>query len=316
MNFRIHRVLILAILATTFVAVPALAQFPNAASDNTTFSIGKAIIWVDPPFHGLVNTLPGWDGSNWTTPYLFDSQTTIGHSGAHTDASNPDINGTQVGLAGSWVSDSNFTIHPGEGPGGTREIHTEIYKLDLQEPNWCQNFVGVSIQAGTGMGVNPPSYGEVEALQNSSDFPAESFFQVYVRINTPFGQLQNVDPLLIHHPSITTLPPTVVYIHGLTSAVKVFFANGPNRGRFFGYLRLAGHGVGGGCDDLCGRCQAKDDLDQALEEAEMMPCNSDTQVDYLGTTIPSPKPVDPCSVYHYPVPHDDRPYEPHTPTQN
>jgi hypothetical protein len=269
----------LLLLAAAAVASPALAQsFPAAPGDNVTFSIGKAIIWVEPAFAPLVSSTPGWgqDGpGHWTSPFLYDGNTTIGHSKAHNSGDATDLGGAIVGTAGSIVADSNFTIHPNNGPAGAREVHTEMYKLRLEEPAGCNS--GIRIRGGTGEGVSFPSFGEVEA-NGAADFPAESFFQVYVEIDTPFGTLRNIDPLLVYNPAINSMPPSVVYIHGLTPAVNVFFMGGPNNGQRFGILRLAGHQAAPGgqerCPDPCGYCPVRDDLDQALADSQMMRCRS------------------------------------------
>ena len=65
----------------------------------------------------------------------------------------------------------------------------------------------------------------------------------------PSVQLVNVDPLLVQSESITSFPPTVLYVHGNPSAVPLYFYNdiaalGIHRGDLFGQLTLAGHGVG------------------------------------------------------------------------
>jgi hypothetical protein len=53
-------------------------------------------------------------------------------------------------------------------------------------------------------------------------------------------------PLVITNTNVTSLPPSVVYIHGSTSAVDLYYMdNGPtwSAGGHFGYITLAGHGV-------------------------------------------------------------------------
>jgi len=293
----------LLLMAALCITAPVAAQsFPSAPNDDVTPSIAKAIIWVEPAFANLVSGTQGWSSGTWTSPYLFDSTTTIGHSKVHIDGSTTDSSGAVVGTAGSIVADNNFSIHPFEGPNGMREIHTEIYKLDLKAPAACNNTIRFRIRGGRGMGVSFPSYGEVEASQASSDFPATSFFQVYVELDTSFGVLQNIDPLMISNPAINGLPPSVVYIHGLTPAVNIFFKGGPYNGQRFGVLRLAGHElIPGGqerCPDPCGYCPAKDDLDQALEDSELMQCpKADDcyayEVNPDGGTGIDPKPINP-----------------------
>ncbi len=287
---RIHSTLLAAALLLALVAGPAAAQFPSSANDDTTFSIGRAIIWVDPAFAHYVSGTPGWNlptPGHWTSPFMYDGATVIGHSAAHLDGSTIDAAGTTVGLAGSTVADSNFTIHVNEGPPGFREVHTEMFKLHLTEPAGCN--MGFAIRGGTGGRVAFPSFGEVEALQASSDFPAESFFQVYVEIDTPFGTLRNIDPLMVSNPKLMALPPSVVYIHGLTPAVKVFFKGGPHHGQLFGMLRLAGHQAAPGgqerCPDPCGYCPVRDDLENALQDTPLMECD-DCHEYYVPPTEP------------------------------
>ena len=296
--------MVLAVLALACLMVtPALAQpFPAGPADETTPSLGKAIISVNGPFQGLVNTLPGWGlptAGHWTTPLMYDPATVIGRSNPLTDGSGADIGGVPVGTAGTIVADGNFTVVPTmnftEGPVGTNEIHTEIFKMNMQD--LCTG--AFQIRGGTGAGVAFPSFGEVEALPGSNDFPAESFFNVFIELDTPFyggTTLYNIAPLLVVNPGLTGLPPNVVYIHEETPAVAILFKNGPKTGQIFGYLRLAGHSVGGECQDPCNisRCPAAQALDDALESTEMMKCRK-------------------CNVVA--VPHEPIPHEP-VPTQH
>ena len=112
--------------------------------------------------------------------------------------------------------------------------------------------------AGTGL---PGSYGEVESLSGASgdpywDFPAKSFFDIFVDVDLPTGgayplpafTVTNTQPLIIQNNNLTTFPPTVIYVHGNSSAVPVAFttavpAIGANAGDIFGILLLAGHGI-------------------------------------------------------------------------
>ena len=116
------------------------------------------------------------------------------------------------------------------------------------------------MKAGNQAPLRPLSVGEVESLSGNSgdpaqDFPANSFFDVFVEVDVPaLGgfpnvELVNVDPLLVESASITSFPPRVLYIHGNSSAVPLYFyadipAFGIHRGDLFGQLDLAGHGVG------------------------------------------------------------------------
>jgi hypothetical protein len=138
-----------------------------------------------------------------------------------------------------------------EGPVGTREVHTEVRQLNLTHSS------GAAVRAGSGLEL-PISPGEVESLSGASgdanqDFPAESFFDVFVEVELPglgglnIATLFNSDPMLVQNDNLAKFPPKVVYIHGNTVAVPVYFKD-DNPGVWqvgdrFGWLVLAGHGV-------------------------------------------------------------------------
>ncbi len=285
----------------------AAQTFPAGPADDTTLSLGQAIIYVHPTFQPVVAGTPGYgvpSAGHWTTPVLFDPDTRIGRSDPITDGGAADAGGTPVGTAGTMVSDSSFTVVPvnnfTEGPVGTDEVHTELIELDMTD--FCG--FGITVRAGTDAGVSPPSFGEVEALPGSNDFPAESFFNVFVEIDVPFfggTTLFNIAPLLVVNNSLDSLPPTVVYIHEETPSVKVFFKDGPHAGSLFGYLRLAGHKTGGECQDPCNpsTCPAKDELEAALAEQPLMKCRQCNRLQ---------------QVPHEDLPHEDEPQQvPNTP---
>ncbi|MBI3785750.1 MAG: hypothetical protein HY270_20345, partial [Deltaproteobacteria bacterium] len=162
-------------------------------------------------------------------------------------------------LAGNMMqrllADGQFTVRPSfaEGQDGTREVHTYIESIHLTGG-------GFEVRAGNQAPLRPLSLGEVESLSGNSgdptrDFPASSFFDVFVEVvvpalgGFPSVQLVNVDPLLVQSESITTFPPTVLYVHGNSSAVPLYFyadiaGIGIHRGDLFGQLTVAGHGVG------------------------------------------------------------------------
>ena len=59
--------------------------------------------------------------------------------------------------------------------------------------------------------------------------------------------MSNSLPLMVQNTNLTSFPPTVVYIHGMSTAVPIMFSTtNPgfwNAGDVFGLLTLAGHGV-------------------------------------------------------------------------
>jgi hypothetical protein len=108
--------------------------------------------------------------------------------------------------------------------------------------------------------LQPFSPGEVESQNTGGvgvlpDFPADSFFDVFAEVDLPAlggltapAVLFNRIPLLVVNSPLLRFPPRVVYIHGNSTAVPVYFrnANPPqwNANDFLGYLVLAGHGAG------------------------------------------------------------------------
>lgn len=121
-----------------------------------------------------------------------------------------------------------------------------------------------SLGIGASLPLNRRSIGMVQQITiAASDFPAQSFFDVFVEVSLPSvpGTVANTafhgtnavlyndaaNPLLILNPSITNLPPEATYVHGLSSAVPIKFRdNNPPywmAGDVLGYLTLAGHGV-------------------------------------------------------------------------
>ena len=227
-------------------------------------SMGKFQILVSPAFRGLMAGYPGYDGtSRLTSPRLFDPNTVVARSVYHLDGDATDIGGASVGPAGTIVSDSDFSLVPAgfEGPAGSREIHTEIRELNLTV---LVLGARISVRAGMDAPDQPISIGEVESkdASGSTDFPADSFFNIFVELDLPAAAdfsgpppstfpaatLFNSEPLLIQNSSVTVLPPKVVYIHGNTSAVPLFFKSDHlpewQSGDLFGWLVLAGHGAG------------------------------------------------------------------------
>jgi len=239
------------------------AQFPGRG-DDVTPSLGQFNLVVDPHFETAIKNNPGYapflsnkgGNLNFTSPILFDPTTTIGRSDPLSAGSADDTAGVLAGdLAPHLLRDGQFTVRLSfaEGPDGTREVHTFIESIHLTGS-------GFEVKAGGQAPLRPLSAGEVESLSGNSgdptlDFPANSFFDVFVEVDVPaLGgfpkvQLVNVDPLLVQNESITSFPPKVLYIHGNSSAVPLYFytdipAIGIHRGDLFGQLTLAGHGVG------------------------------------------------------------------------
>lgn len=246
------------VLPLVFASNAAAQAFPPQG-DDVIPSLGSFRIWINPGFRPMFAGYPGYDGiDRLTSPTLADRQTVIGRSSPHAHGSPADLTGTPVGTTGRVISDTPMVVQPGgfQGPLGTTEVHTEIVSLNLA----AIGGLPAAVRAGTFAPLQPFSPGEVES-QNSGgigiqpDFPADSFFDVFVEVDLPPAGgmtapavLFNRIPLLVVNSPLAAFPPTVVYIHGNSSAVPIYFrnANPPqwNVGDCLGYLVLAGHGAG------------------------------------------------------------------------
>jgi hypothetical protein len=188
--------------------------------------------------------------------------TTVGRSDGFVSGSPPDTNGVIAGRAPgrTYVSESQLTVKPGwaNATGRVYEVHTFMKSLHLTDA--VTTHLGFSVRAGMLAPTRPVSAGEVEAYHTTSDFPASSFFNIYVEVDIPAAgalpavQLVNVEPMLVENASIYGFPPRASYTHGNTNAVPVYSnqdltitnANGSltvPRGTLFGQLTLAGHGM-------------------------------------------------------------------------
>ncbi|PYP89803.1 MAG: hypothetical protein DMG65_12850 [Candidatus Angelobacter sp. Gp1-AA117] len=268
------RLLIPALLALCLVALPAFSQqFPPKGDDITT-SLGSFRIEVtNPNFANLFNGCPGYDSTKkiFQSPTLFDPATRIGRSDPILDDSAADQNGLPVGNDNTLVPESALMPPGSFGFGsGTREVHTEVRALKM---------TGSGMMVRGGVWYNDPnnqtppsriSPGEVESHsgpggQPANDFPASSFFDVFVKVDLPacgaFGfpgtTLFNTMPLIVKNDNLLSFPPKVAYLHDPTVLIPIYFflpgtatpppPNVPitwRKGDILGYFLLAGHGVG------------------------------------------------------------------------
>jgi len=258
----------------------SFASYP--AGDDITTSLGQFQITLDPswvkifdvimtntPFGGTLVTrhLRLYHKGVLTSPTLYDQATTIGRSASFLSGGPEEALGTIAGRAPgrTIVRDSQLVVRPDweDTNGGIHEIHTFLKSMHLTDVFTTR--VGFSVKAGMQAPTRPVSAGEVEAGSAGSDFPAKSFFNVYVQVDLPAGgvlpaiQLANVDPLLVQQTNVFSFPPRIVYQHENSTAVSMYFnkdvdipdPQGGNdihvtRGTLFGQLTLAGHGVGFG----------------------------------------------------------------------
>ena len=266
------RVLVVFCTILTLAVVPAFAQFP-AQGDDLTTSLGSFKIQISNNFAGLFAGCPGFDSTTniLKSPTLYDPATLVGRSNTIRDGDANDTNGVAVGTAGTIVAENQLFPPPGfpcagvttgcaSGPG-TREVHTEVRSLKMTSGP-------VAVRAGVWYNnattATPPtriSPGEVESHSGpggapANDFPASSFFDVFVRVDVPAcgtggfpgATLYNSAPLIVKNSNLTAFPPRVVYLHDASNAVPILFlnANPPlwNADDILGYFILAGHGIG------------------------------------------------------------------------
>ena len=266
------------------------AIFP-AQGDDTTFSIGIFRLMIAPAFRPLLapgvgtNGYPGYRSSDGrlTSPMMFDTMTTIGRSSRHDRLL---VGSVPVGLPSmgnvGYVDYAAIPFLWAASPAPTEEILTQIRSFALQTvvrtDQGCSNadpripsipLSWVMVKAGPAQGVVRKSLGMVHedvaggAVLGAAnpDFPARSFFDIFVEVSLPQvpstfsitafpvtgATLYNDTPLIITNLNVLTLPPSVVYIHGETTAVPLKFkVNNPpfwNADDVFGYLVLAGHGT-------------------------------------------------------------------------
>jgi hypothetical protein len=233
-----------------------------------------------------------------TGPVMYDGNTVIGESDVQVRPSSGSIFvGTPsyypTPAYGDVQAYSDFALIPppfASTPAGYNEIFTQIKQMNLvgfvetngascsdprvpsihRDPTGQGGGPQVTVKAGPGgMGIgaslpmNRRSIGIVQQTTGAGDFPAQSFFDVFVEVNLPrvpytmsdtdfpatgavlYNDASN--PLLIENLSITNLPPEATYVHGQSTAVPIRFRdNHPPywvAGDVLGYLTLAGHGV-------------------------------------------------------------------------
>ena len=166
------------------------AGFP-AQGDDVTQSLGQFNIIVNPIFQPMMAGYPGYNSATktLTSPLLYDPTTVIGRSSALPAGSSGDINGVAVGSGNINVSQSMLVVQPGGlEPAGTREVHTTVYSLNMVP----FGAPGAAVRAGTNAPSQRVSPGEVESWSGAAgtpvtDFPAQSFFDIFVEVDIPAG---------------------------------------------------------------------------------------------------------------------------------
>jgi hypothetical protein len=264
----VKRLLAIVLGAFALAATHAYPQttggpFPPIGDDATT-SLGSFRIRIADKFAGLFNGCPGYNSTTkiLQSPTLFDPATIIGRSNVTIDDSPFRLGSVPAGSARVVIPEDTLIPPPGFGFGpGTREVHTEVHALKMTAgPVMVRAGIWYNDPANPSMPVRV-SPGEVESKSGPSfdpsrDFPASSFFDVYVRVDLPpcgsfpGGTLYNLIPLTVKNDNVDRFPPRVVYLHDASSIVPILFvfANPPVwlRDDILGYFLLAGHGVGFG----------------------------------------------------------------------
>jgi len=242
-----HRTMACAAWLVGALAFPALAlEFPNGGLDEfSTWGIFKVV---------------ELDGTSHTSPAINDANTIVGRSDPFTEGAEPPGGVPIVGWdPNRWPNTSPNAPDPWrfpgdfpEGPAARREVHTEILDLDLGGGGLF------SVKAGQAFWDNASevvrqrfyrdSFGEV-ASHNSSgipaqDFPADSFFNVFVQVTVGLDTYYNLTPMVLRARSIGEFPPEMTlpknsYIHDPRfPAVPLFDECGIHKA----YLMSAGHG--------------------------------------------------------------------------
>jgi hypothetical protein len=267
---RNRALLAVVLIVTALAGSAAYAQFPPRGDDTTT-SLGSFRVNIATRFQPLFANCPlplyNIKTNVLQSPTLNDLGTIIGRSDPLIDGStgnNSDVGGVFVGTANTVVSEGMLIPPPAFGFGaGTREVHTEVRSLHMTAGGAAVR-AGIWYNSPTGTNQTPTriSPGEVESKsgpggQPQNDFPASSFFDVFVQVDIPpcadfpGATFYNIMPLIVKNDNLQGFPPKVSYLHDSSSIVPILFlnadtANPPrwNRDDIFGYFLLAGHGVG------------------------------------------------------------------------
>ncbi len=246
---------------------PSMGQF-QIILDQRWVKIFDAIVTNSPLNNVTVTRRKGFrlykKGGTLTSPTMYDFGTRIGRSDAFTAGSPVEYAGVLAGQAPgrTYVNESQIVVHPTwpGPPSGAREIHTFLKSMHMTDA--FSTHLGFSVKAGMEAPTRPVCAGQVEGGSAVNDFPANSFFNVYVVVDIPGGgslppiQLVNVEPLLVQQTNISYFPPHVIYQHNNSTAVSMYFntnlvihdpITGDDisvpRGALFGQLVLAGHGA-------------------------------------------------------------------------
>jgi hypothetical protein len=148
------------------------------------------------------------------------------------------LNGPTTGMRGATLFNPHRAI---------TTIETEMLSMQL---NGNSGILGpVIVRAGRDLGLEP-SHGLMEPLSTDADFPADSFFDVFVTVDLPnFGlQLHNREPFRVQTP-ITYYPPFGHMFQGNVPVV-LYDAGGNPRGTIDNVFHRPLCQTNTNCDDL------------------------------------------------------------------
>ena len=127
----------------------------------------------------------------FTSPTLYDPATRIGRSDPFVAGDPAATAGTLTGQypGRTYIREDQLVLHPNWSPmpASAKEVHTFLKSMHLTDSLTTR--FGFSVKAGMLAPTRPVSAGRVEGLSDTSDFPANSFFNVYVVVDLPAGGL-------------------------------------------------------------------------------------------------------------------------------
>ena len=258
------------------VAVPGHSQTFPPLGDDVTSSLGSFRIQISNTFAGLFNGCPGYDPNTHIlqSPTLIDPNTVIGRSNVGLDDGDRffspfrrggAIVGTNEDLIpyDTLIPPAGFSCYSDRAGcfagTGTRQVVTEIRSLKLtagpvavRAGSWYNDAAKETTPERASPGRVVSRSGPSNDL--ARDFPASSFFDVYVRVDIPAcgtfpgATVNNLVPLIVKNEKLFGFPPRVVYLHDASTIVQIVFINDhpPDwlAGDILGLFLLAGHGVG------------------------------------------------------------------------
>ncbi len=202
----------------------------SSSCTQTITQVGFPLAGTDSFLSVAVFVVEVLGGPTIVTPLLLDFNTVVGRSG------------------------------PFGGGGSPREVETEILSLNLVGGPFTVKAGQPALDLLTALGrpdLFTPSLGDVESLDLTgagapgTDFPADSFFDVFTVIETLLGPLFNKEPLRVAS-EIDCFPPTAFYPHeSITGFAVPLFSVGDPDGLPVAFLTTAVHGTVPGGDPGC-----------------------------------------------------------------